>query len=262
MIESTNRPTPPTREELQAELLEVPEPLSQPPYQDSPGIEAILAHTISYIRGKRGADLLSIILVGSAVRRALTPHSDLNLIVILKGQDEGEEIVRVADRLIEIRYRAHKKVDQELPNVLRLPSLLRKARVLYDHEMSGAQLVEKAAQRFRQGPPPIGLYQKIHLKADCFHRLGKADDMLDQPAAAQYLLNRCLEDLMQAFFLLRGFWPTAPTEMLRFIGARDPALGECMEAALTASSLPDGLAAARAFADLLFKDIPNPVRID
>ena len=55
---------------------------------------------------------MSIILVGSGARRGLTPHSDLNFIALVKGQDEGEELLRVADRLIDIRYRSHETVEQ------------------------------------------------------------------------------------------------------------------------------------------------------
>ena len=99
-------PNEPNREELNAELREVPEPPEQPPSIEPPGFEQILASALSYIRGKRGGDLVAVILVGSGARRALTPHSDLDLIALVKGQDEGQEIIRVADRFVEIRNRS------------------------------------------------------------------------------------------------------------------------------------------------------------
>src|SRR5207249_5643305 len=65
----------PTRDELQAELLDIPEPPEQPAVPVPPGQEDLLAAALRYVRGKRGGDLLAVILVGSGARRALTPHS-------------------------------------------------------------------------------------------------------------------------------------------------------------------------------------------
>ncbi|MGH7233491.1 MAG: hypothetical protein ACREJU_19335 [Nitrospiraceae bacterium] len=255
-------PDLPTREELQAELLEIPEPPPPPELPDPPGTEDILTAALKYVRGRRGADLLAVILVGSGARRGLTAHSDLNFIVLVKGQDEGEDIVRVSNRLIHIRYRSQTAVEQEMPHALRLAPLLRKGRVLLDHEAVGAKLVEKAGQRFRQGPPPAGMNEKIHLKADCFHRLGKAEDLSHQPATAQYLLNLFLDDLLQAFFRLKGYWLTSPTDLLRFISTRDAAVGDLLDRAMTAPTLTERLTLSRQLAHLVFKDIPHPPRVD
>ena len=139
-------PNVPSREELNAELLEVPPPPDQPNPLVPLELDHILTAAIGYVRGRRGGDLLAIILVGSGARRSLTPNSDLDLIALVAGQDEWHEIVRVADRLIEIRYRGHKAVEEELAYVARLPPLLRKGRVLFEHEAVGSKLVEKAQQ--------------------------------------------------------------------------------------------------------------------
>jgi hypothetical protein len=267
-IEPNSSPSPeptasrPTKEELMAELLPVPDPPEAILPPDPPGTDRIIAEALSYIRGKRGADLVSIILVGSGARRSLTPHSDLNFIALVKGEGEGEEIVRVADRSIDIRYRSHKAVEQEMPHVSRLPPLLRKGRVLFDHEMIGAKLVEKAAQRFRQGPKPASMNERIRLKADCFHRLGKAQDMLHQPATAQYLFGIFLDHLLNSFFRLRGFWLTSPADLVRFIMTRDAAVGELFDRAMSASTLAERLALGQELTHLIFKDTPNPARVD
>ena len=252
----------PTRDELIAELLPVPDAPEAILPPDPPGMDRILAEALAYIRGKRGADLVSIILVGSGARRGLTPHSDLNFIALVKGQDEGEEIVRVADRSIDIRYRSHKAVEQELPHVSRLPPLLRKGRVLFDHDMIGAKLVEKAAQRFRQGPKPANMNERIRLKADCLHRLGKAQDMLHQPATAQYLFGIFLDHVLNSFFRLRGFWLTSPVDLLRFVMTRDATVGELLDRTITASTLAERLALGQELTQLIFRDIPNPPRVD
>lgn len=252
----------PTKEELEAELLPVPDPPEAVLPPDPPGTDRIIAAALTYIRGRRGADLVSIILVGSAARRSLTMHSDLNFIALVKGQDEGEEIVRVADRLIDVRYRDYKAVEQELPYVSRLPPLLRKGRVLFDHEMIGAKLVEKAAHRFRQGPKPANMNEKIRLKADCLHRLNKAQDMAHQPATAQYLLGMYADHALAAFFRLRGFWLTSPVDVLKFVMTRDAAVGELFDRLMTAPVLVERLAIGRQLAELLFKDIPHAARVD
>lgn len=252
----------PSREELNAELLEVPQPPAQPPPIEPPGMEQVLASALSYVRGKRGGDLMAVILVGSGARRALTPHSDLDLIALIRGQDEGQEIIRIADRLVEIRYRGQKAVEEELPLAPRLPPLLRKGRVLFEHEGVGTKLLEKAQQRFRQGPPPVGLTEKIRLKAACLHWLGKAEDLMDQPAIAQYLLGIFLEELLSAFFRLRGFWLTSPADMLRFVSSRDPAVGDLVSRFLTGATVAERLEVGQQLADQLFGDIPNPPRVD
>lgn len=254
--------TLPTREELQAELLDIPESTEQLKPVDPPGLDQIFASVLRHIRGTRGGDLVAIILVGSGARRALTPHSDLDFIALIKGQNEGQEIIRVADRLVEIRYREYKTVEQELAYVPRLPPLLRKGRVLFEHEAIGTKLLDKANQRFRSGPPPVTLNEKIRLKADCFHWLGKAEDLSRYPAVATYLLGQFLEDLLEAVLRLRGFWPTAPADLLRFVASRDAALGNLLERFLTEPAVPKRLALGRELADLAFHDIPNPPRVD
>ncbi|MBI3603339.1 MAG: hypothetical protein HY205_02695 [Nitrospirae bacterium] len=255
-------PAPPSREELQAELLDIPEPPELPKRPDPPGLEQIFASVLRHIRGKRGGDLMAIILVGSGARRALTRHSDLDFIALIKGQDEGEETIRVADRQVEIRYREYKSVEQDLAHVPRLPPLLRKGRVLFEHEAVGTKLLDKANQRFRSGPPAANLNEKIRLKADCFHWLGKAEDLGHQPAVATYLLGRFLEDLLEAVLRLRGFWPAAPADLLRFIASRDPAMGELLDRFLTEPTVPKRLALGRELANRAFHDIPNPPRVD
>lgn len=253
----------PTREDLQAELLDVPADMpEQPRGPDAPGIEQTLAAALRYVRGKRGGDLLAVILVGSGVRRALTPHSDLDLIALVKGQDEGQEVIRVAERYVDIRYRGHKVVEQELSQAPRLPPLLRKGRVLFEHEAFGTRIIEKANHRFRQGPAPADLNEKIHLKVDSLHWLGKASDLIHQPATAEFLLGYFVDSVLQGFFRMRSYWLTAPADMLRFVSSRDSTVGDLLDRFMTAPSLPDRIAVGRQLVELIFKDIPNPPRVD
>jgi len=252
----------PTRDELNAELLEVPEPPEAPPPIDQPSVERILTSALSYVRGRRGGDLVATLLVGSGARKSLTAHSDLDLIALVKGQDEGDELIRIADRHIEIRYRGVAACEEELAYSPRLPPLLRKARILFELEAAGTALVEKAQQRFRQGPPPSRLTERIRLKSDCLHWLGKAEDLTRHPATAQYLFMGFVEQLVQAFFRLRGFWLTAPADTLRFISSRDAIFGALFEQMLNAPTMEVRLQCAREAVTLLFKDIPNPQRVD
>src|SRR5215204_3459372 len=127
----SNAPSMPTREELNAELLAVPEPPEQPDQPDPPGFEESLEMALRHVRGRRGGDLVGVILVGSGARKAITAHSDIDLIALVKGEADGHEILRVGDRLADIRYRGHLQMEEELAYSLRLPPLLRKARTLF-----------------------------------------------------------------------------------------------------------------------------------
>lgn len=164
----------PTRDELNAELVAVPEPPEQPEIPSPPGFEESVDVALRHVKGRRGGDLVGVILIGSGARRAVTPHSDIDLIALVKGQTDGHEILRAGNRLVDIRYHGHKSVEDELTFSFRLPSLLRKGRILFDHEGISAKLIEKAHQRFRQGPPPATINEQIRLKAECYHWLGKA----------------------------------------------------------------------------------------
>lgn len=260
MDTDTTQPIP-THDELQAELLDVPEPPEQPEPINEPAYEDTIAIALRHVRGRRGGDLVSVILVGSGARRTVTAHSDIDLIALVKGQADAHEIVRVADRLADIRYHGHKEVEEDLAYSSRLPSLLRKGRILFDHDGIGAKLLDRANQRFRQGPPLASMNEQIRMKAECFHWLGKAQDLADKPAA-QYLLTMFLDDFVTAFFRLRGLWLTAPVDVPRFITSRDPVIGDLVGRFVTAATVPERLNCGRDLANLLFKDVPNPARID
>ena len=254
--------TLPTKEELQSELVPVPEPLEPLEPPNEPAYEEIVTLALRHAKGRRGGDLVSVLLVGSGARRAVTAHSDVDLVVLVKGQADAHEIVRVGDRMADIRYWGHKEVEEELSYSARLPSLLRKARILHDHDAIGAKLIERANHRFRQGPPPANMNEQIRLKAQCFHWLAKAQDVADKPATAQYLLLNFFEDFVKAFFRLRGLWLTPPVDVPRFIASRDAALGELAGHFLVATTLPERLNCGRDMVNVLFKDVPNPARID
>ncbi|MFO0729720.1 MAG: hypothetical protein U0231_12725 [Nitrospiraceae bacterium] len=261
-VPAASSSTPTTAAELHAELLDVPEPPEAPPTVEPPGFDQAMAVALRYVRAKRGGDLVGIILVGSGCRKAVTPHSDIDLIVLVKGAAEGQEYIRVADWLIDIRYGEHKTVSDDIESSPRLAPLLRKGRVLYDHEGVAGKLIDKAAQRFRQGPPPTSLHEQIRLKAECLHLLGKVEDMLERPTTAYYLLQTFFEECVTAFFRIRGFWLTAPVDVLRFMASRDQALGDLASQFLSAATLHSRLTCGRRFADILFKDVPLPPRVD
>lgn len=227
-----------------------------------PEIDQVIAKAVRHVRAKRGGDLAAIILAGSAARGALTPHSDVDLLVLVLGTENGHELVRVLTRIVEIRYLGVADAEEQVRTSPRLPIILRKAHVLFETEAAGSQLLQKAHARFRQGPPPPTIHEKIQLRTEALHWLGKAEDQQADPAIARHLLSVFLDESMHAFYRLRGLWPASPVEHLRFITQRDSALGELLKQALTAPDPAEQLAAARRIADYLFKDIPSPARID
>lgn len=249
-------------EDLSSELVACPDPPEGPKPIQPPGLDYVLNFALRHIRGKRGGDLLAILLVGSGARRSLTPHSDIDLIAIIKGEEEREEVVRIADRAVEIRYRGYRSVEEDIPYAPRLPPLLRKARILFEHEAAGSKLLDRAAQRFRQGPPQASLNEKIRLKSQCRHWLGKAQDLQGQPAPAHYILGLFLDEIIHSFFLLNGFWLTSPADTIRFIASRDANFGTLLTTFLTTQQLDERLKLGRQIADSLFQEIPNLPRID
>jgi predicted nucleotidyltransferase len=227
-----------------------------------PEIEQILAKAVRHVRAKRGGDLAAIILAGSAARDTLMPHSDVDLLVLVLGKDNSHELVRVLTRNVDIRYLGVSIAEEQVQTSPRLPIILRKAQVLFELESAGSQLLHKAHARFRQGPPPLTIHEKIRLRTEALHWLGKAEDRQAEPAIARHLLSIFLDESISAFYQLRGFWPASPVEHLRFIAQRDSALGDLLKQALSATDPADQLATARRIADHLFKDIPSPARID
>ena len=235
---------------------------SSEPAASVPEIEQILAKVVRYVKAKRGGDLAAIILAGSAARDALTPHSDVDLLVLILGKDTSHELVRVLTRNVDIRYLGVSVAEEQVQISPRLPIILRKARVLFELEAAGSQLLQKAHARFRQGPPSLTIHEKIQLRTEVLHWLGKAEDRQAEPAISRHLVSIFLDESMSAFYQLRGFWPASPSEHLRFISQRDGTLSDLLKQALSATDLADQLAAARRIADHLFKDIPSPARID
>src|SRR5437868_4220139 len=115
---------------------------------------------IRYIKAKRGGDLAAIVLIGSATRQMLMPHSDVNLMVLVRGTEGRHELVRIQDRIVEIRYLGIASAEEQLKASVRLPATLRKARVLFEFEAAGSRYLEQAQTRFRQGTPPLTLHER------------------------------------------------------------------------------------------------------
>jgi len=95
-----------------------------------------------------------------------------------------------------------------------------------------------------------------------FPLAGKGARSGRQAGDAQYLLSIFFDDVVSAFFRLQGFWLTAPSDVPKFIASRDAGLGDLAGRFLTAATLPERLNFGRDLADTLFKDVPNPARID
>jgi len=101
MDNPTTHPIP-TSEELKAELLAMPEPPEQPDPIDEPGFEELVAVALRHVRGRRGGDLVCVILVGSSVRRAITTHSDIDLIALAFACDALRRLRGSGTRVIAV----------------------------------------------------------------------------------------------------------------------------------------------------------------
>src|SRR3989441_8683965 len=188
-----------------------------PPKDDSVSESAqIIAKAVRYVKAKRGGDLAAIVLAGSGARDAMRSHSDVDLLVLVLGSDNSHEVVRILSRIVEIRYLGASEAEEQLNTSPRLPIILRKARVLYELEAAGSQLLQEAHARFRQGPPSLTIHEKIRVRATVLHWLGKAEDQPAHPHLPRHLLSLLLDQAMSAFYHLRGFWPASPVAPLRF----------------------------------------------
>ena len=226
-----------------------------------PGYDDALAGAVKYIRAKRGGDLVGIILVGSGARRTVTAHSDIDLIVLVKGPADGQEMIRVetAWSIFDmVSTRRWARISPIPPSGAVTPE----GRILYDHEDIAAQLIAKAAQRFRQGPPAARIHERIRLKGGnvCIGWAGRGPTRPTQHGAISPAT--VLRRVRVGVFRIRGLWFTAPVDTLRFLASRDPALGELASQFLSAATLHDQLTAGRRFADTLFREIPLPPRVD
>ena len=260
MAETEADTSPPGVNPDNPESIEPPKTFPLPPAPSE--LDQVTTKALRHIKAKRGGDLAAVLLVGSATREALLPHSDINFIVLVKGTEDRHELVRIQTRIVEIRYMGLASAEEQIKMSLRLPATLRKARVLYEIEADGCRFLEQAHARFRQGTPTLTLHEKIRLRSDALHWLGKAEDHTDQPALAQYLLSIYFDECMSAFHHLRGLWLTSAKESLGFISQRDPALGDLLQQAFAATDLSHRFEVGRRIAEYLFRDIPSPARID
>src|SRR5438093_10835978 len=112
----------------------------------------VIGKAVRYVKAKRGGDLAAIIVAGSAARDAMTSHSDVDLLVLVLGADNSHELVRVLSRIVEIRYLGASEAEEEVNTSPSLPIILRKARVLYELDAAGTELLQKAHASYRQGP--------------------------------------------------------------------------------------------------------------
>ena len=142
----TEQPGDAARDTQPDDVSPLPPPAgSSPP--PPPELEQVTAKAVRYIKAKRGGDLAAILLTGSATRQTLMPHSDVNLMVLVRGTESRHELVRIQDRIIEIRYLGLASADEQLKVSLRLPATLRKARVLFEFEAAGSHYLEQAQNR-------------------------------------------------------------------------------------------------------------------
>ena len=225
-------------------------------------LNEILPIAIRHVKAKRGGDLLGIIMPAGDPDVRSKRKGKLSLLVIIKGEERDAQWIRVKRHLIEISYRGQKGFEEEIQTSLHLPPLLRKARVLFERDSVASKICDMTAKRFRQGPPYPSINEKIHLKAECYHWLGKIQETTDRPDRARYILPAFVDQIVVSWFRLRGLWHVSVTEELQFISARDKALGEGLRDIWNKNDVMKQIALAQRIAAHVLKDVPWPARID
>ena len=222
----------------------------------------ILPIAIRHVKAKRGGDLLGIIMPAVDSHARSKRRGKSSLLVIVKGDERDAQWIRVKRHLIEISYRSQKEIEEELQTSLHLPPLLRKARVLFERDGVASKICDTIAKRFRHGPPHPSINEKIHLKAECYHWLGKIQEAADYPDRARYLLPAFIDQIVVAWFRLRGLWHVSVSEELQFILARDKAVGEGLRDIWNEHDMRKQIELAQRIAAHVLKDVPWPARID
>ena len=243
---------------------ELPEP-SLPSWiaeEVSDELTEILPIAMRYVKAKRGGDMLGIILPTLDPDTRSRRKGKLSLLVIIKGEERNAQWIRVKRHMIQIFYRGQKGFEEEVQTSLSIPPLLRKARVLFERDGVASKICDMAAKRFRQGPPSPSINEKIHLKAECYHWLGKIQEATDHPDRARYILPAFIDQIVVSWFRLRGLWQVSASAELQFILTRDKATGEGLRDIWKGNDIRKQIELAQQIAAHVLKDVPWPARID
>ena len=222
----------------------------------------ILPIAIRHVKAKRGGDLLGIIMPTVDPDAQSKRRGKLSLLIIIKGDDWDAEWIRVKRQLIEIAYRGQKGFEEKLQTSMYLPQFLRKARVLFDRDGAASKICDMATKRFRQGPPHPSINEKIHLKAECYHWLGKIQEAANDPGRARSILPAFVDQIVISWFRLRGLWQVSVSDELQFISARDQALGEGLRDIWNEPDITKQVELAQRIASHMLKAVPWPARLD
>ena len=225
-------------------------------------LNEILPIAIRHVKAKRGGDMLGIIMPAVDPDARSRRKGKLSLLVIVKGEERDAQWIRVKRHMIQIFYRGQKEFEEELPTSLSLPPLLRKARVLFERDGVASKICDMTAKRFRQGPPYPSINEKIHLKAECYHWLGKIQEATDHPDRARHILPAFIDQIVVSWFRLRGLWHVSVSEELQFILARDKATGEGLRDIWNENDIRKQIELAQRIAAHVLRDVPWPARID
>ena len=175
---------------------------------------AFIPIALRHVKAKRGGDLLGIIKPQSNSDALPNAKEKYFLLVIIKGTERSTEWIRVNKQLIEISYRGQKEVEEDIQSSLYLPSFLRKARVLFERDGVASKICDMIAKRFRKGPSYASINEKIALKADCYYWLGKIREEADHRDHFRYILPVFIDQIVGAWFRVRGLWHVSLSEEL------------------------------------------------
>ncbi len=225
-------------------------------------LNVVLPMAIRHVKARRGGDLLGIILPSLDADTRLKRKGKTSLLVIIKGEEGDAQWIRIKQYMIHIFYRGQKGFEGEIQTSFSLPPLLRKARVLFERDGVASKICDMTARRFRQGPPHPSINEKIHLKAECYHWLGKIQGAAGQPDLARYILSAFIDQIVVSWFRLRALWHVSVSEEFQLILARDKALAEGIRDILVERDIQKQIELAQQIAIHVLKEVPWPARID
>ena len=117
----------------------------------------VLSEFVDELRGRLEADLVSVVLFGSAAEGKLTAASDVNLLVVLRAF-RPEQVARIRDAYqaagAAIRLQAMFLMESELPSAAEMfaqkfADILRRNRILFGRDVLATLKVARAPEIFR-----------------------------------------------------------------------------------------------------------------
>jgi hypothetical protein len=200
--------------------------------------QQLFEHIIGLLQAEFGDELLGVLATGSRIHGTPGPTSDLDVHVLIAQPRRQRRNIVLGGLEVEMfinppfqirRYFSDRGVDEHMFTF---------GRALYDPHGVVAQLQAEARARWQAGPPVV---------IDAWmHRYGPADLLRDlddigtsDAAAANLLIARIVDQLVESHYRLNRRWPAKPKRRLADLEGWDARAAQLVRMALGCGPLED-----------------------